>query len=463
MNLLLLIKSLLKQKKSISEITDSVFEKFPDATADEIKKAVGQAKTAIALEEDEATETEKKVEADKKSAADADIESKAKALAEEMTTKVLESIENPNNPFAKAIESAGAKKHEFKSFIADVVITKDDSWRDPFVKMVRADRMKHYEEAAKLSAEIVQKSKLYDDDYKQKVLRGDATTGSYAVPDEFSDMVFAIAQRSSYLFDNATKMSVGSDKMYLLGSGDVTFTEVADQSAALTESEPTLSQGSLDIIDAGAFTYIHDNLIADSNVNIPSLLANAYGRGLAKYIKRATTVGNVATTGDKLNGIFSTSGIGSIAVADPNGSISYDDLVDLIGGIDEVFTDGAHFELNRRELLKVMKLKDNNGRPLFSWPEMKGELATLLGYPVAINNQMPLTLNSTTGARTGGDTGTILFGNAREIQIATKGGFMLESSIHYKFINRQTTFRGFVRWAQTVMNASAWARLTGVK
>ena len=90
MNLLLLIKSLLKQKKSISEITDSVFEKFPDATADEIKKAVGQAKTAIALEEDEATETEKKVEADKKSAADADIESKAKALAEEMTTKVLE-------------------------------------------------------------------------------------------------------------------------------------------------------------------------------------------------------------------------------------------------------------------------------------------------------------------------------------------------------------------------------------
>lgn len=452
--LLVLVKSGVEAGKTEDEILDEVADKLPEASAEDVEKALTAAIKAHQL---------KKGIAEKRAAENLEAriaeraEAAAKSIAEESVKRALELLPNSSNPFSKS----GAEV-QFKSWLADAVVTKDCSWKPKFKQMLLAARTKNYDEARKHSSDFLEQSRLVSDSEKA-LLRGDATTGSYAVPDEFSDMVFFVAQRGSSIFDGATKINMSSDLMYLLSSGDVDFTEVADQTTALTESEPTFAQGSLPLADAGAFSLVHDNLLADSNVDITGVMAAAYGRGLLKYLKRATAVGNVATTGDKLNGIYSTSGIGSVAVADAGGAISYDDIVNLIGGIDEVFLDGAVFELNRRELLKIMKLKDSQGQPIFVDAKTKGEPQYILGYPVRLNNQIPLTLNSSTGARTGGTESTILFGTPSEVQIGFKGGFVLDMSEHFKFTNRQATFRGYIRWAMAVMNTSAWARLTNVK
>jgi len=464
MNLIAFIKKMKSEGKTADEIIDAVADQFPEVGTEDFKKALASIKKSEDLKTE--LEAEKKT-AEASKAVEADEQKLAKSVKEEVSKQVdeaLAGIKNPNDAINKA---ANTVTSEFKSFIGDFVVTNDQSWRPKLLQLVKFNRTQNHEESRKLAAEFLRGSKLYSkeekDDLGQKLLRGDATTGSYAVPDEFSDMVFAIAQAQSAIFNGATKLPMSSDTMYLLGAGDVTITEVANQNTDLTNSEPVLSQTAMGLIDAGAVSYIHDNLIVDSNVNIVTLLANSFGRGVAKYQKRATTVGNIATTGDLINGIYSTSGIGSVAVADHNGSISYDDLCDLEGAIDDSFLDGAHFEMNRREFTKIRKIKDNQGRPILTTPDAGYRNWALLGYPVKMNNQMPITLNSTTGARTGGATATILFLNPSEVQIGVRGGFQLESSMHYKFISRQTTFRGFVRWAQAVVQATACARLTGIK
>lgn len=452
-----MILKMLDENKSETEIMDALLKEGKSVTVEELSEVFEAHEKKMEMKK--AFDAKNATKAQKDSAAES-----LKATDELVQKKLEEALAKMDLPSKFADASKNADVPKFKSFLANFIIPKDDA-REKMLKMIKADRSKNYEEARKFSNEFVEKSKLYTDEMKQKLLTGDTTTGSYAVPDEFSDQVFFVAQRSGNIFDNATKLSMSSDKLNLLGvSGDVDFTEVASQSTSLTNSEPTLSQTALDLIDAGAVSYLHDDLISDANVNVIGLLGDAYGRGLMKYTKRATTVGNVATTGDKVNGIYSISGVGSTAVADTvNGTISYDDIMNLIGSIDETFLDGAVFEMNLRELLKVKKIKDQNGMPILVSPMTGQPFFNILGYPVKLNNQMPITLNSTTGARTGGTEATILFGDPRQAIIGLKGGFQLESSIHYRFTARQTTFRGYIRWDMDVVNVSAFGRLTGIK
>ena len=456
---------LIKKETDIEDVKLTLVSEFKNEDVSKILDAIEAAQKMIELDK---LKTQKD-QASKKESEINDIV--AKAIEQKLDDTSIDKLAD-----AVSKKIAPQQKTEFKSFLNEAVKVNDkNSWQQKMKEMMQAHNQKDFSTANEISAAFARESKLFDPELLEmvktgklnerqlKLLRGDATTGSYAVPDEFSDQVFAVAQRGSAIFDGATKMTMGSDKMYLLGSGDVTFTEVADQSTELTNSDPTLSQGYIDLIDAGAYSLVHNNLISDSNVNILQLISNAYGRGLAKYLKRSTAVGNVATTGDKINGIFSTTGIGSIAVLDDGGILCYDDLVNLEGEVDESFLDGCHFEMNRRELNKIRKIKDENGNPILVRPDSTFREYSILGYPVKLNNQMPITLDSTTGARTGGSTATILFGNPAEVQIGVKGGIVIAMSEHYKFTNRQTTIIGFTRWGQAVMNASAWARLTGIK
>ena len=97
-------------------------------------------------------------------------------------------------------------------------------------------------------------------------------------------------------------------------------------------------------------------MIDDSNVNMVTLLANAYARGMQKYLKRATMVQNITTTGDKIDGVYSITGVGSQAVLDTvGGSITTDDIINLMFAVDETFRDEAEFELNSEELKALIE------------------------------------------------------------------------------------------------------------
>ena len=450
MNLKEFIFKLLKEGKNLEEIKSALADFDGDFTAEDVKEVLNNwdaRKTKLAeLAKLTAKSSTDEAGTDTK-AFGAEVEG-LKTQVKELTEKLNKSLE------LIELQSKEKPAYEFKSFMREFQVIQDHQWRKDFLNMLIAHKNKDYNKAHEYSAKFLENAKL---------LRGDAVSGSYAVPEEYSDLVFSIAQLNSNLWAKATKMVQASgDKMYLLGSGDVTFTEVTNQATPLTQSEPVLTQNSIDLIDSGAVSYLHNNLIDDSNVGMVTLLANAYARGLQKYLKRATTVQNIATTGDLIDGLYSITGIGSENVLDTvNGSITTDDIINLMFAVDETFREQAEFELNSEELKALLKLDYNGlGRNI---PLVDMVSKTIMGRPYSLNNQMPVTMNKTTGARTGGDEATMLFGKPSEMQITFKGGLMFDASEHYKFIDDQTTFRGKIRWGMDVVNTEALARLTGIK
>lgn len=448
MNLKDFIEKLLRERKTVEEIKVALLEFDGDFTAEEVKTVLdgwdAKQKKAAELAKMDAKKAEQpKIDEKAFNQKIADLETKLNSALEQIELKEKQKPE-----------------YKFKSWLGDFVVQRDETWRAKLMEMLIADRNKDYQKAFELSGQFNEGNKLFK--LEEKLLRGDAVTGSYAVPEEWSDLVFSIAQLSSNAWAKATKMvqSVG-DKMYLLGSGDVTFTEVADQSTALTQSEPTLTQNSIDLIDAGAFSLLHDNLISDSNVNMVQVLANAYARGLQKYLKRATMVQNISASSDLIDGVYSITGVASTALIDGvTGVIAVQDIINLVHSVDETFYEDGEFELNLSELLALTNLDyAGDGRRI---PLVDQKAKTIYGRPYALNNQMPATMNSTTGARTGGSEATIIYGKPSEMQITFKGGMNFESSRDFKFTNRQTTFRGFVRWGMDIVNTEAWGRLTGI-
>lgn len=462
--LLEFIKQCLVEKKSKVEIAKAVaeHEDFKAIGADEFAETYQKAVQEFENEGKSTQKADDLLASLEKSEATENLKAQMLEVAKTAFQDEMKTFQENLKASLEAKKDA-EPEHDYKSFIRNIVVVKDNTWRQKLKEMLKYERSGNEAEAKRISDEFLTGSKLYTEAVKA-TLTGDATTGSYAVPDEFSDMVFVVAQRASRLFDMATKFNMSSDKLNLLGAGDVTYAEIADQSTTTAQSEPTLTQTSLDLIEVGAYSELSNALMADALVDIVQLLANSHGRGLATYLKRATTVGNVATTGDLVNGIYSVSGIGSVAVQDGvNGEIAYDDLVNLKYAIDEVFMDDAEFEMNDEELKSIEKIKDNDGRPIFVNPMGNETMPRILGRPAKINNQMPATLNSSTGARTGGTEATILFGSASEVQIGIKGGFQFASSTHYKFKDRITAFLGLMRWDMAVVNASSQARLTGIQ
>lgn len=461
-----LMLKMLNEGKSFEEIMQSckdlkleADEKAP--TAEEITKAFTEAEAEILKNK----AFEGVIQTGKDQETQAEIDAKIKAGVDaELKKQGLPSVVDQG----KAASPGGGDGYKFKSFMDKIRIIKDYSWNREMMKMLRLNAFGQQKEATAMALKFLEQSCMYTDAYKkelgEKVMRGDATTASYAVPDEFSDMVFAVAQAGSHCFANATKLVMDSDTLYLLGSGDATFTEITDQSTEMTVSDPTLTQDSITLIDAGAITYMHQNLIDDSNINMVELLSNAYGRGLARYTKQATTVNNVTTTGDKFNGIYSISGIGSVAVGDvAGGAMVNKDILNLIGLIDESYIDDLVFEMNFQELLALYDINDTLGRPLLKDPTGSIKDFMLKGIPVKWNNQMPATLATATSARTGSNTATILLYAPKEVQMGIKGGFEFDASPDFKFTHRQVTFRGFIRWIMDMKNTSAAARLTHIK
>ncbi len=77
----------------------------------------------------------------------------------------------------------------------------------------------------------------------------------------------------------------------------------------------------------------------------------------------------------------------SIEVA-ASATISYDNLVDLEALVGEDFITNAVFAMNRKTKAQVMKIKDDNKRPVFERALENGFAGLLIGYPVRLDKNV---------------------------------------------------------------------------
>lgn len=133
-------------------------------------------------------------------------------------------------------------------------------------------------------------------------------------------------------------------------------------------------------------------LLQDSNIDVVALVNNRLRERVGRIQNRVFTVGT--GTGQPF-GITTAASAGKVGATGQTLTVTYDDLVDLVDSIDPAYqVAGLKFQFAQAVRRAVRKIKDTTGRPIWTPSYDEGMSAKtpdlLLGYPVEINNHMPV-------------------------------------------------------------------------
>ncbi len=171
----------------------------------------------------------------------------------------------------------------------------------------------------------------------------------------------------------------------------------ADETTPTTETgTPTIERISIPLYELNALPKASQRLLDDSAFDIEAWLA---GR-IADKFARAEAAAFVSGDGvDKPRGyldhdtvdndVWTWGNIGYVPTGVDGGVGDGDAIIDLVYALGAQYRAGATFVMNSKTAGALRKLKDADGRHLWSDGFAAGEPARLLGYPVLIAEDMP--------------------------------------------------------------------------
>jgi HK97 family phage major capsid protein len=219
----------------------------------------------------------------------------------------------------------------------------------------------------------------------------------------------------------------------------------------LNELSMSFNQIEVDGYMVGGVIYVHNNLLKDSDFALASEIMSQLGKAIGKAVDRAILFGTgtnmpvgivtrlAQTTAPANWGTYAptwtdlhTTNIKKLNIDGTTGATFFASLVAALGVAKPDYTDGrAFWVMNRATHIKIM------AKAL----AFDAAAALLAG----VNNQMPIV---------GGEivvdelveSNTIIGGYGSGYLLAEREGATMESSEHYRFVQNQTTFKGYSRY-----------------
>lgn len=133
-------------------------------------------------------------------------------------------------------------------------------------------------------------------------------------------------------------------------------------------------------------------LLQDTSIDILALVNKRIRDRIGRIQNKKFTIGAGTT---EPFGITVGAGVGKTGTTGQTTTVTYDDLVDLVDSIDPAYAnDALKFMFNQTMRRTIRKIKDTAGRPIWTPSYDAGMSAKtpdlLLGYPVELNNHMPV-------------------------------------------------------------------------
>lgn len=212
--------------------------------------------------------------------------------------------------------------------------------------------------------------------------------GGYTVPAEVASMVIDKLKAYGGMREVATILptSTGVDMSWPTSDGTADVGAIVGQNTAVSGADITFGTIGLKV-----FYYTSNKialpleLIQDSAIDVVAYVVDRLATRIARIQNTHFTVGGGTTLPD---GVIPKAAVGKAGLTGQTLTVIYDDLVDLKHSVNRAYRRNARFMLNDLSIAVVSKLKDTTGRPIWVPSVDAGAPDTLLGFPVAVNDDV---------------------------------------------------------------------------
>ncbi len=231
--------------------------------------------------------------------------------------------------------------------------------------------------------------------------KGMTTTSEGVLVDQVtSEAIQSVLQSTSSIRSIATVVHVEANSYdVLVDHEDMGFTW-ANETATLTDSTtPQISRIPINLHELSALPKVSQRLLDDSAFDIETWLAGRIGENFARAEADAFINGdgvdkprgflthpmidNDSWAWDSLGYVFTG------AAGDFSSTNASDAIIELVYALGSRYRANASFVMNSKTAGAVRKMKDADGRFLWSDGLAAGEPSRLMGYPVLISEKMP--------------------------------------------------------------------------
>lgn len=227
-----------------------------------------------------------------------------------------------------------------------------------------------------------------------------AAEGGYLVDPQTSETIRAVLHSTASIRQIATVVNVEATSYDVLVDKTDLGTGWASETAALTETAtPQIERISIPLYELAAMPKASQRLLDDSAFDIEGWLAARIADKFSRAEAAAFITGNGV---DKPKGFLSHTTVANAswawgalgyvatgAAGDFAATNAADAIVDLVYALNAEYRAGASFVMNSKTAGAVRKMKDSDGRFLWTDSLAAGEPARLMGYPVLIAEDMP--------------------------------------------------------------------------
>ncbi|MEJ6398036.1 phage major capsid protein [Yoonia sp. 208BN28-4] len=224
-----------------------------------------------------------------------------------------------------------------------------------------------------------------------------AADGGYLVDPQTSDRIKGTLSATASIRAIANVVAVDATSYDVL----VDHTEMgagwATETGTLAETDTAqIDRISIPLNELSALPKASQRLLDDSAFDIEGWLAGRIADKFARSEAQAFVSGDGADKPRGFlnypvvdNGAWTWGSLGYVASGSDGGIADGDPIVDLVYAIGAEYRANGTFVMNSKTAGTIRKLKDNDGRFLWSDGLAAGEPARLLGYPVLIAEDMP--------------------------------------------------------------------------
>jgi HK97 family phage major capsid protein len=212
--------------------------------------------------------------------------------------------------------------------------------------------------------------------------------GGYTVPAEVAKMVIDKLKEFGGMREVATILPTvsGVAMNWPTSDGTADTGEIVGQNSAAGDGDVTFGTVALAVFYYSSKKLaLPLELIQDSAIDVVAYVTARLATRIARIQNTHFTVGGGTTLPD---GVIPRSSVGKAGTTGQTLTVIYDDLVDLKHSVNRAYRRNARFMMNDLSVAVVSKLKDTTGRPIWVPSVDAGAPDTLLGFPVAINDDV---------------------------------------------------------------------------